>query len=183
MSHVFVMEVPTHPRPLFIADWALNPEPNLAAKRDIVENAINLALAVGVESPKVAILPAVETVDPTLRSSLAKMAERGQIGGGIVDGPLAFDSAVSPAAARVKGIASPVAWQAGIVVAPNLESGAMLVKQLDSLGDAQATGIVLGARVPIVLTSRADSAFERMASCALAVLTKAHAEAWEANAR
>jgi phosphate acetyltransferase len=175
MSHVFVMEVPTYPRLLFITDAALNIEPDLAAKRDIVQNAIELALAVGVGTPKVAILSAVETVSPKIRSSvdaaaLAKMAERGQIRGGVVDGPLAFDNAISPAAARVKGIASPVAGQADILVVPGLESGNMLAKQLDYLGDSQSTGIVLGARVPIVVTSRAAQASERMASCALAVL-------------
>ena len=175
MSHVFVMDVPAYPRPLLITDAALNVEPDLQAKRDIVQNAIELALAIGIETPKVAILSAVETVNPKLRSSLdaaalAKMAERGQIQGGVVDGPLAFDNAVSPAAARVKGIASPVAGQADIIVVPDLESGNMLVKQLDYLSDSQAAGIVLGARVPIALTSRADSPLERVASCALAVL-------------
>jgi phosphotransacetylase len=175
MSHVFVMDVPAYPRPLFITDAALNVEPDLACKRDIVQNAINLALAVGVETPRVAILSAVETVNPRLRSSLeaaalAKMAERGQIRGGLVDGPLAFDGAVSPAAARVKGIISQVAGHADILVVPDLESGNMLVKQLDYLADSRAAGIVLGGRVPIVLTSRADSALERVASCALALL-------------
>jgi len=175
MSHVFVMEVPAYPRPLFITDAALNVAPDLAAKRDIVQNAIELAQAVGVETPKVAILSAVETVNPKLRSSvdaaaLAKMAERGQIRGGAVDGPLGFDNSVSGAAARVKGIVSPVAGQADIVVVPDLESGNMLVKQLDYLGDSQAAGIALGGRVPIALTSRADTALERVASCALAVL-------------
>jgi phosphate acetyltransferase len=175
MSHVFVMDVPTYPRPLFITDAASNVDPDLAVKRDIIQNAIDLALAVGVEKPKVAILSAVETVNPKLRSSLdaaalSKMAERGQIQGGVIDGPLAFDDAVSPAAARVKGIASQVAGQADIVVAPDLESGSMLVKQLDYLGDSQSAGIVLGGRVPIVLTGRADSTLERVASCAVAVL-------------
>jgi phosphate acetyltransferase/phosphate butyryltransferase len=175
MSQVFVMEVPTYPRLLLITDAALNVEPDLAAKRDIVQNAIELAIALGVETPKVAILSAVETVNPKLRSSLdaaalAKMADRGQIQGGIVDGPLAFDNAISPAAARIKGIVSPVAGEADIIVVPDLESGNMLVKQFDYLGDSQSTGIVLGARVPIVLTSRAAQASERMVSCALAVL-------------
>jgi phosphate acetyltransferase len=174
LSHVFVMEVPNYPRLLFITDAALNAEPDLAAKRDIVQNAIDLARAVGVPAPKVAILSAVETVNPALRSSLdaaalAKMAERGQILGGVVDGPLAFDDAVSPAAARVNGIASPVAGQADILVVPDLESGNLLAKQLDSFGDSQAAGIVLGARVPILLTGRATQA-ERMAACAVAVL-------------
>jgi phosphate acetyltransferase len=182
MSHVFVMDVPTYPRPLFISDAALNVEPDLAAKRDIVQNAIDLAIVAGVHTPKVAILSAVETVNPQLRSSLeaaalAKMAERSQIRGGVVDGPLAFDDAVSPAASRGKGIASPVAGQADIVVVPDLESGSMLVKQLDYLGDSQAVGIVLGARVPIALTSRADSALERVASCALALLVARTAQA------
>jgi phosphotransacetylase/acyl dehydratase len=175
MSHVFVIDVPTYPRPLLITDAALNVAPDLSAKRDIVQNAIELALAIGVQTPKVAILSAVETVNPKLRSSveaaaLAKMAQRGQIRGGVVDGPLAFDNAVSPAAARVNGIVSPVAGQADIVVVPDLESGNMLVKQLDYLGDSQSAGIVLGGRVPITLNSRADSALQRVASCALAVL-------------
>jgi phosphotransacetylase/acyl dehydratase len=174
MSHVFVMEVPDFARLLFITDAALIAEPDLAAKRDIVQNAIDLARAVGASAPKVAILSAVETVNPALRSSLdaaalGKMAERGQILGGVVDGPLAFDDAVSPAAARVSGIASPVAGQADILVVPNLESGNMLAKQLDSLGDSQAAGIVLGARVPILLPGRAAPP-EHIAACAVAVL-------------
>jgi len=176
MSHVFVMEVPDFPRLLFITDAALNAEPDLAAKRDIVQNAIDLARAIGVPVPKVAILSAVETVNPGLRSSLdaaalAKMAERGQILGGVVDGPLAFDDAVSPAAARVNGITSPVAGQADILVVPGLESGNMLAKQLDSFGDSQAAGIVLGGRAPILLTGRSVSA-EHMAACAVAVLMR-----------
>jgi phosphate acetyltransferase len=183
MSHVSVMDVPTYARPLFITDTASNIEPDLAAKQDIVQNAIDLALAVGVETPKVAILSAIGTVNPKLRSSLeaavlAKMAERGQIVGGVVDGPLAFDDAVSPATARVRGIASPVTGRADIVVVPDLESGAMLVQQLGALGDSQAAGIVLGGRVPIVLTSRADSPLGRVASCALAVLVARAAPWW-----
>jgi phosphate acetyltransferase/phosphate butyryltransferase len=175
MSHVFVKEVPGYPRLLFITDAALNAQPDLAAKHDIVQNAIDLARAVSVETPKVAILSAVQTVNPRLRSSLdaaalAKMAERDQIQGGIVDGPLAFDDAVSPAAARMNEVASPVAGQADILVVPDLESGNMLTKQLDYLGDSQAAGIVLGARVPILLPSRAARAAERLATCALAVL-------------
>jgi phosphotransacetylase/acyl dehydratase len=174
MSHVFVMEVPGYPRLLFITDAAFNAEPDLAAKREIVQNAIDLARAIGMPAPKVAILSAVETVNPALRSSLdaaalAKMAERGQILGGIVDGPLGFDDAVSPAAARVNGIASPVAGQADILVVPDLESGNMLVKQLDSLGDSQAAGLVLGARTPILLTGRASQP-EQIAACAIAVI-------------
>jgi phosphate acetyltransferase len=175
MSHVFVMDVPTYPRPLFITDAALNIEPDLAAKRDIVQNAIDLAHILGIERPKVALLSAVETVNPAIRSTLeaaalCKMADRGQITGGVVDGPLAFDNAVSPAAAQAKGIVSPVAGQADILVVPDLEAGNMLAKQLEYLAEAQTTGIVLGARVPIILTSRADSALAHMASCALAVV-------------
>jgi phosphotransacetylase/acyl dehydratase len=175
MSHVFVLEVPTYPRPLFITDAALNIYPDLEAKRDIVQNAIDLAHILGIQMPRVAILSAVETVNPKIRSTLeaaalCKMADRGQITGGVVDGPLAFDNAVSPEAARTKGIVSPVAGQADILVVPDLEAGNMLVKQLEYLAEAQITGIVLGARVPIVLTSRADDPRARLASCALALL-------------
>jgi phosphotransacetylase/acyl dehydratase len=175
MSHVFVLDVPTYPRPLFFTDAALNIYPDLEVKRDIVQNAIDLAHLLGIEVPRVAILSAVETVNPKIRSTLdaaalCKMADRGQITGGMVDGPLAFDNAVSPEAARTKGIVSPVAGKADILVVPDLESGNMLVKQLEYLADAQATGIVLGARVPIVLTSRADNALAHMASCVLALL-------------
>jgi len=175
MSHVFVLEVPTYPRPLFITDAALNIYPDLEAKRDIVQNAIDLAHVLGIQMPRVAILSAVETVNPKIRSTLeaaalCKMADRGQITGGVVDGPLAFDNAVSPEAARTKGIVSPVAGQADILVVPDLEAGNMLVKQLEYLAEAQITGIVLGARVPIVLTSRADDPRARLASCALALL-------------
>jgi phosphotransacetylase/acyl dehydratase len=175
MSHVFVMDVPAYPRPLFITDATLNIAPDLVAKRDIVQNALDLAHVLGLEMPKVAILSAVETVNPKLNSTLeaaalCKMADRGQITGGLVDGPLAFDNAVSPEAARTKGIVSPVAGQADILVVPDLEAGNMLAKQLEYLADALSAGIVLGARVPIVLTSRADSSLARMASCALALL-------------
>jgi phosphate acetyltransferase len=174
MSHVFLMDVPAYPRPLFITDAALNVAPDLAAKRDIVQNAIELAHAVGVETSKVAILSAVETVNPKLRSSLDAAAR--QRWRARTDPrrrcrrPLGFDNSVSAAAARVKGIVSEVAGEADIVVVPDLESGNILVKQLDYLGDSQAAGIALGGRVPIVLTSRADTAQERVASCALAVL-------------
>jgi phosphate acetyltransferase len=175
MSHVFVLEVPTYPRPLFITDAALNIYPDLEAKRDIVQHAIDLAHILGIQVPRVAILSAVETVNPKIRSTLeaaalCKMADRGQITGGVVDGPLAFDNAVSAEAARTKGIVSPVAGQADILVVPDLEAGNMLVKQLEYLAEAQITGIVLGARVPIVLTSRADNPRARLASCALALL-------------
>ena len=175
MSHIFVMDVPTYPRPLFLTDAALNIYPDLEAKRDIIQNAIDLAHVLGLDAPKVAILSAIETVNPKLKTTLeaaalCKMADRGQITGGILDGPLAFDNAVSLEAARVKGIISPVAGLADILVVPDLESGNMLAKQLEYLADAQCTGIVLGARTPIVLTSRADSALSHMASCALALL-------------
>lgn len=179
ISHVFVLDVPRYPKPLMITDAAINVAPDFAAKVDIVQNAIDLAHALGIRQPKVAVLSAVETVTPKLRSSmdaaaLSKMAERGQITGALVDGPLAFDNAVSLAAARTKGIASPVAGDADILVVPDLESGNMLVKQLEYLGGAQAAGLVMGARVPIVLTSRADSAHSRIASCAIALLLIAH---------
>jgi phosphotransacetylase len=175
MSHVFVLDVPTYPRPLFITDAALNVEPDLEAKRDIIQNAIELAHALDIETPRVAILAAVETVNPKLRSTvdaaaLTKMADRGQIVGGVVDGPLAFDNAISAEAASVKGITSLVSGLADILLVPDLDAGNMLVKQLEYLADSQNVGIVLGARVPIVLTSRADSPEEHMASCALALL-------------
>jgi phosphotransacetylase len=175
VSHVFAMDVPRYPRPLFITDAAINIVPNLEEKRDIVQNAIDLANALGIANPKVAILSAVETVTEKLRSTLdaaalCKMAERGQITGGVLDGPLAFDNAISPTAAQAKGIRSAVAGRADILVVPDLESGNMLAKQLQYLADAQLAGIVLGARVPIALTSRADTAHSRTASCALALL-------------
>ncbi len=175
MSHVFVMDVPTYPRPLFITDAALNISPDLAAKRDIVQNAIDLAHVLGIETPRVALLSAVETVNPRIQSTveaaaLCKMADRGQITGALIDGPLAFDNAISVKAARTKGIVSAVAGQADILVVPDLEAGNMLAKQLEYLADAQAAGIVLGARVPIVLTSRADSPLAHMTSCAIALL-------------
>jgi phosphate acetyltransferase len=175
LSHVFVMDVPSYPRPLLITDAAINIEPNLEDKRDIVQNAIDLAHLLGIAEPKVAILAAVETVTSKLPSTLdaaalCKMAERGQITGGILDGPLALDNAVSLASAKTKGIHSAVAGRADILVVPNMESGNMIAKQLEYLADAQAAGIVLGARVPIVLTSRSDSAHSRVASCAVALL-------------
>jgi phosphate acetyltransferase/phosphate butyryltransferase len=175
MSHVFIMDVPSYPRLLFITDAAINIDPTLIEKRDIVQNAIELAHALGVPAPKVAILSAVETVNADLRSTvdaaaLCKMADRGQITGGILDGPLAFDNAVSQFAARTKGIVSPVAGNADILVVPDLESGNMLAKQLQYLAESQAAGVVLGARVPIILTSRADTALTRMTSAAVALL-------------
>ncbi len=175
MSHIYALDVPTYPKPLLVTDSAINIYPDLAAKRDIVQNAIDLAHALGIERPKVAILSAVETVNPRITStleaaSLCKMADRGQITGGLIDGPLAFDNAVSPAAAAAKGIVSEVAGDADILVAPDLEAANMIAKQLIYLAGADAAGIVLGARVPIILTSRADGAMSRLASCALAQL-------------
>jgi len=179
MSHVFVLDVPHYTKPLFITDAAVNIAPDLDTKRDIVRNVIELAHALGIPSPKVAILSAVETVSAKMPSTvdaaaLCKMAERQQILGGILDGPLAFDNAISSEAARSKGISSPVAGQADILVVPDLEAGNMLVKQLVYLAGAQAAGIVLGARLPIILTSRADGETARLASCALAQLLVHH---------
>jgi phosphate acetyltransferase/phosphate butyryltransferase len=175
ISHVYAMDVPTYPRPLLITDAAINVYPTLEDKRDIVQNAIDLAHALGIVAPRVAILSALETVYPKIASTieaaaLCKMAERGQITGAVVDGPMAFDLAVSEDAARTKGFVSPVAGQADILVVPDLEAGNMLAKQLEYLGQAQVAGIVLGARVPIMLTSRADDPLARLASCALAAL-------------
>ncbi len=175
ISHVFVMDVPTHAQTLFITDAAVNIAPDLNAKRDIVQNAIDLYAALGLGTPKVAILSAVETVTPTIPSTieaaaLCKMADRGQITGGELDGPLAFDNAISPEAARVKGIKSAVAGWAQILVVPDLEAGNMLAKNLTFLSRADAAGIVLGARVPVILTSRADNVRTRLASCAVATL-------------
>jgi len=175
ISHIFVMDVPTHSETLFITDAAINIFPDLEAKRDIVQNAIDLFTHGGLGTPRVAILSAVETVTSKIPSTidaaaLCKMAERGQITGGLLDGPLAFDNAVSPQAAEIKGIKSAVAGHAQILVVPDLEAGNMLAKNLTFLCKADAAGLVLGARVPIVLTSRADSVRSRMASCAVAVL-------------
>ena len=175
ISHVFIMDVPTYGEPLFITDAAVNIFPDLDAKRDIIQNAVDLHTRVGLGTPRVAILSAVETVTAKIPSTidaaaLCKMAERGQITSGILDGPLAFDNAIDPEAARIKGIKSPVAGRAQILVVPDLEAGNMLAKNLSFLAQADAAGLVLGARVPIVLTSRADSVRTRMASCAVAVL-------------
>jgi len=175
ISHVFVMDVPTYAETLFITDAAINISPDLDAKRDIIQNVIDLFTQVGLGTPRVALLSAVETVTSKIPSTieaaaLCKMAERGQITGGILDGPLAFDNAVDPQAAKIKGIESPVAGRAQILVVPDLEAGNMLAKNLTFLSKADAAGIVLGARVPIVLTSRADSVRSRMASCAVATL-------------
>lgn len=175
MSHVFLMDVPTYPKPLMVTDAVVTIDPTLEEKRDIVQNAIELAHALGIAEPKVALLSAVETVSPKMRSTLeaaaiCKMAHRKQITGGLVDGPLAYDNAISEEAARIKGIDSCVAGRADILVAPDLEAGNMVFKQLEYMANAQSSGIVLGARVPIALTSRADPILNRMASCALALL-------------
>lgn len=180
ISHVFLADVPTYPRPLMITDAAVNIEPTLEEKVDIVQNAIDLAHALGIAEPKVAILSAVETVTSKIRSTidaaaLCKMADRGQIKGGLLDGPLAFDNAISQVAARIKGIRSAVAGNADILVVPDLEAGNMVAKQLEYLANALMAGIVLGAKVPIVLTSRADTPETRAASCAVAQVL-AHAK-------
>jgi phosphate acetyltransferase len=177
ISHVFVMDVPGHPHTLFITDAAVNIAPDLMTKRDIIQNAIDLYAGLGLGTPKVAILSAVETVTTSIPSTieaaaLCKMSDRGQITGGELDGPLAFDNAISPEAARIKGIKSAVAGQAHILVVPDLEAGNMLAKNLTFLSHADAAGIVLGARVPIILTSRADNVRTRIASCAVAVLLR-----------
>ncbi len=188
MSHVFVLYVPSYPRPLLLTDAALNISPMLDAKRDIVQNAIDLAHALDIELPRVAVLSATETVNPRLRSSLdaaalSKMADRGQITGGIVDGPLAFDDAVSVRAARAKGLHSSVAGRADIVVVPDLDAGNMLAKQLEDLSGAHLAGIVVGGKAPVILTSRADDAVAHMASCALAQLLIAYAASPHAEVR
>ncbi|CUA81625.1 MULTISPECIES: phosphate acetyltransferase [Gulbenkiania] len=175
ISHVFIMRVESYPRYLFITDAAINIDPDLATKRDICQNAIDLTHALGIPLPKVAILAAVETVSPAMRSTidaaaLCKMADRGQITGAVLDGPLAFDNAISHAAASTKGIASQVAGEPDILLVPDLESGNMLAKQLTYLAAAASAGVVMGARVPIVLTSRAEDAAGRLASASVACL-------------
>jgi phosphotransacetylase len=186
ISHVFIMDVPTYSKPLAVTDAAINIFPDLETKADIVQNAIDMAHALGRERPKVAILSAVETVTPKIPSTidaaaLCKMAERGQITGALLDGPLAFDNAISKEAAAIKGIRSEVAGDPDILLVPDLEAGNMLAKQLSFLANADAAGIVLGARVPIILTSRADTVRARMASCAVAVLL-AHSRRHKAGA-
>ena len=180
VSHAFVMDVPAYDRILLVTDAAINIEPTLAEKADIVRNAIDLAQVLGIPMPKVAILSAVETVNPNIRSTLdaaalCKMADRGQIEGGMLDGPLAFDNAISEHAARTKSIRSPVAGHADILMVPNIESGNMLAKQLQYFAGADSAGVVLGARVPVVLTSRADNVRMRIGSAAVAKLM-AHAK-------
>jgi phosphate acetyltransferase len=179
ISHVFIMDVPTYHKVLVVTDAAINIAPDLEAKVDICQNAIDLAMTLGVKRPKVAILAAVETVNSKMQATidaacLCKMAERKQITGGILDGPLAFDNAISAEAAKIKGIVSEVAGDPDILLVPDLESGNMLAKQLSFLANADSAGLVLGAKVPIILTSRADSVRSRIASCAVAVLA-AHA--------
>jgi phosphotransacetylase len=179
ISHVFLMDVPTYHKALVVTDAAINIAPTLEDKVDICQNAIDLAIALGVKTPKVAILAAVETVNSKMpatldAAALCKMAERGQIQGGLVDGPLAFDNAISKDAARTKGITSEVAGDPDILLAPDLEAGNILAKQLSFLANADSAGLVLGAKVPIILTSRADSVRSRIASCAVATLV-AHA--------
>lgn len=178
ISHCFIMDVPDHEQALIITDAAVNIAPTLKDKVHIVQNAIDLAHALGVDEVRVAILSAMETVNPDVASTLeaaalCKMADRGQITGGLLDGPLALDNAISPEAAAVKKIASPVAGRANVLVVPDLEAGNMLAKSLSFLAGADAAGIVLGARVPIILTSRADALLTRLASCAVAVLLAA----------
>ncbi|QFT75207.1 bifunctional enoyl-CoA hydratase/phosphate acetyltransferase [Ruegeria sp. THAF33] len=177
-THVFVMDVPGQPRPLLVTDAAINIEPDLETKIDIVQNAIDLALSLGIENPRAGVLSAIETVNPAIRSSvdaalLSKMAERGQIKGGLVDGPLAMDNAVSLAAARSKGIVSDVAGKTDILVVPNLDAGNMMAKQLTYIANAEGAGLVMGAKAPIILTSRADDDKARLASCAVAALHEA----------
>ncbi|QCO57777.1 bifunctional enoyl-CoA hydratase/phosphate acetyltransferase (plasmid) [Pseudorhodobacter turbinis] len=179
MTHIFALDVPNYPKPLFISDAAINIFPDLQAKRDIVQNAIDLAIALGIEVPKVALLSAVETVTSSIPSTLeaaalCKMADRGQITGGLLDGPLAFDNAVSLSAAKAKGIRSEVAGLSDILIVPDLEAGNMVAKQLIYLAGAEAAGIVLGARIPIVLTSRADGVMSRLASTAMAQIFVHH---------
>jgi phosphate acetyltransferase len=179
ISHVFLMDVPTYHKVLLVTDGAINIDPSLEDKVDICQNAIDLAISLGRNEPKVAILAAVETVTSKMpatldAAALCKMSERGQIKGGIVDGPLAFDNAISSKAAEVKGIKSPVAGDPDILLAPDLESANILAKQLTFLANADSAGLVLGARVPVILTSRADSVRSRIASCAVAMLV-AHA--------
>jgi len=181
ISHVYVMHVPTYPKLLMVTDAAINIYPTLEDKRDICQNAIDLAQALGISQPKVGILSAVETVMPKIPSTveaaaLCKMADRGQITGGLLDGPLAFDNAISKEAAAIKHIRSDVAGDADILLVPDLEAGNMLAKQLTFLANADAAGLVVGARAPIILTSRADSVEARLASCAVAAIFAAARE-------
>ena len=187
ISHVFVMDIPTYHKVLIVTDAAISIAPSLEDKMDICQNAIDLALSLGVEQPKVAILAAVETVTSKMpatldAAALCKMAERGQIKGGLLDGPLAFDNAISKEAARIKGIESEVAGDPDILLVPDLEAGNILAKQLTFLANADSAGLVVGARVPVILTSRADSVRSRIASCAVAVRV-AHARRQKLEAK
>ncbi|MGV6847363.1 MAG: bifunctional enoyl-CoA hydratase/phosphate acetyltransferase [Marinibacterium sp.] len=178
LSQIFVEDVPSYPKLLMITDAAINIAPGLETKKDILENAVEMAHALGIETPRVAVLSAVEVVNPHIPSTLdaaalCKMAQRGQISGALVDGPLAFDNAVSELAAKTKHIVSDVAGRADILLAPDLDAGNMISKQLEYLAAAEAAGIVMGARVPVILTSRADSAQNRLASCAVAAIVHA----------
>ena len=179
ISHCFIMDVPNLDRPIIVTDAAINIFPTMEDKMHIIQNAIDLAHSLAIEKPKVAILSAMETINPKLQSTieagaLCKLADRGQITGGVLDGPLALDNAIDLDAARIKKIESPVAGKADILVVPDLEAGNMLAKSLSFMADADAAGIVLGARVPIILTSRADSVLTRLASCAVAALVAAN---------
>jgi phosphate acetyltransferase len=179
MSHVSAVEVPGFPRPLFITDTAVNISPTVVDKRDIVQNAIDLAHALGVKEPKVAILSAQETISAKLALSfdaalLCKMTDRGQITGGVLDGPLGYDVAVSEAAAKAKKVVSPVAGRADILVVQDLEAGTMLVKQLQYMADAEIADLVIGARVPVIVSSRTENMLARLGSCALALLSVRH---------
>ncbi|GGC08936.1 bifunctional enoyl-CoA hydratase/phosphate acetyltransferase [Pseudoduganella buxea] len=183
LSHCFLMHTPTYPRPFIITDAVVNVAPTLEDKADIVQNAIDLAHAIGVPEPRVAILAAVETINPAMQATLdaaalCKMAERGQIVGALLDGPLAFDNAVSIAAARVKGITSPVAGHADVLIVPDLEAGNMLAKQLECMGNAASAGVVLGAKVPVVLAATPHSRTSRTGSCAIATMLAHHYRAF-----
>jgi phosphate acetyltransferase len=187
ISHCFIMDVPKHPDALIVTDAAVNIAPDLNDKVDIVQNAIDLAHALKISEVRVAVLSAMETVNPKVQSTLeaaalCKMADRGQITGALIDGPLALDNAISPAAAAIKNIKSPVAGRANVLVVPDLEAGNMLAKSLTFLAQADGAGIVLGARVPIILTSRADNKLTRLASCAVAVLMAAAQRAAQTKA-
>jgi phosphate acetyltransferase/phosphate butyryltransferase len=182
ISHIYAADVPSYPRPLFITDAAVNISPTVEEKRDIVQNAIDLAHALDIDMPKVAILSSQETISPRLASTLdaavlCKMADRGQITGGVLDGPLGFDVAVSEEAAKTKGVVSPVAGRANIFVVPELEAGNMLTEQLQQLADAQVAGLVVGGRVPVMLNARTDNTLERLGSCALAMLSVGYKQA------
>jgi phosphotransacetylase len=182
LSHVLYVDVPSHRRPILISDMMVNIEPTLAHKADITQNAIDFAHMMGIGEPKVAVLAAIETIRPTMRATvdaaaLCKMVDRGQITGGLIDGPLGFDNAVSIVSARTAGLSSAVAGHADVLIAPDLESGNMLAKQLEQLSDGVSGGVVVGGRSPIVLANRGDSVESRVASLALAVLVSRHVAA------